>query len=128
MTDGVLADPKVEVIYETNITEYKGTQFIESVMLDREYNGTKELKVDGVFVEIGGDPSSGLVRELGAELGKTGEIIVDQECRTSIPGLFAAGDVTNTVLRQGVVAAANGAIAATTAFSYLTHKKVGSKW
>ena len=124
----VLADPKVEVIYQTNVTEYRGDKFIGSVKLDRPHNGSDELALDGIFIEIGGIPSSAIASKLGIEVGKTGEIIVNQECETKVPGILAAGDVTNTVLRQGVVAASMGAIAATTAYKYLTHKKMGSKW
>jgi thioredoxin reductase (NADPH) len=128
MKDQVLADPKVEVIYNTNVKEYKGKEFIETLHLDKAYHGSHELKIDGVFIEIGGLPSSKMAQKLGVIIGDTGEILVNEKCETNVPGIFGAGDVTNTVLRQGVVAASMGAIAATTAYNYISGKKVGSNW
>jgi thioredoxin reductase (NADPH) len=128
VADPVLNNPKVEVIFGTNLLEYKGGQFLESVTLDKQYNGSSELKLDGVFVEIGGIPSSALTSKLGIKIGSTGEIIVNQSGETGIPGLYAAGDVTNTILRQGVVAASSGAIAATMAYRYWSGKSAGSTW
>jgi thioredoxin-disulfide reductase len=124
----VLADPKVTLITDTCLTEYKGEKFLSSVTLNTAFNGSQELKIDGVFVEIGGIPSSAIAQKLGVEIGTSGEIIVDNLCRTKVPGIFAAGDVTNTVLRQGVVAAALGSIAATSAYNYVTGKNMGSHW
>ncbi|MBN1792802.1 FAD-dependent oxidoreductase [Candidatus Woesearchaeota archaeon] len=128
LKDQVLSDPKVEVIYRTNLTEFKGTKFLESVIIDKEYKGARELKLDGVFVEVGGLPTSALASALGCELGKTGEILVNNQCETKVKGLYAAGDVTNTPLRQGIVAAGQGAIAATSAYKYLSGKNMGSGW
>ncbi|MBN2142629.1 FAD-dependent oxidoreductase [Candidatus Woesearchaeota archaeon] len=128
LADALKADPKIEIIYSTNLTEYKGSKFLEKVMLDKEHNDSKELAVDGIFVEIGGLPASIHAAKLGAELGPIKEIIVNSKCETKVPGLFAAGDVTNTPLRQGIVAAGQGSIAATSAYKYVSGKSMGSGW
>jgi thioredoxin reductase (NADPH) len=124
----VLSNPKVEMIYKTNVIEFIGTQFLEKVKLDKPYQGSDTLNLDGVFVEIGGLPSSTIAAHLGINIGPKGEIIVNQMQETNVPGIFAAGDVTNTVLRQGVVAAAGGAIAATMAYRYWSGKAAKVNW
>ena len=117
-----------ETIYSTNVVEVKGKQFVEKIVLDKAYNGKKELALDGLFVEIGSVPSSAIAKELGVELDKNNNIIVDANGTTNIKGVFAAGDVTNTVLRQGVTAAAQGAIAATSAYQLITGKDPRVAW
>ncbi|MGQ9533382.1 MAG: FAD-dependent oxidoreductase, partial [Desulfotomaculales bacterium] len=78
----------------------------------------QRLDVRGVFVEIGSTPNSHIVSDL-AELNAVGEIIVDCDGRTQVPGLFAAGDVTSVPDKQVIVAAGEGAKAALSAYRYL---------
>lgn len=80
----------------------------------------KQLKLNGVFIAIGEDPNSKLAGELGIKLGKGGFIEVDRGCRTNIPRIYAAGDVTGGV-RQIVTAVSEGAIAALSAFEDLVN-------
>jgi len=82
-------------------------------------NKEKDIKVDGIFVEIGLIPNSDIETEPKIEKNKYGEIIVDQYCNTNIPGIFAAGDVTSVPEKQVIIAAGEGAKAAITAFKYL---------
>jgi thioredoxin reductase (NADPH) len=117
-----------EIITNTNITEVKGKDFVEKIMLDQPYNGKKELAVDGVFVEIGSIPSSAIAKELGVEINHNNEIVVNANCETNIKGIYAAGDVTNAVLRQGVTASAQGAIAATKAYQLISGKDAAGNW
>ena len=126
--DKINATANIEIIYKTNLTEVKGSKFLEKVRLDNEYKGRKELELDGVFVEIGSIPNSSLAKELGVELTDKHEIVVDEHCRTNIKGVYAAGDVTNTVLRQGIVAAAQGAIAAASAYAFITGRHPSQAW
>ena len=91
---------------------------LEGIILD---NG-KEIELRGLFIEIGFIPSTSLVEELGIELDK-GQIKVDKEQRTNIPGLFAAGDITNCPLKQIVVACGQGAVAAYSAYRELITNK-----
>jgi len=82
---------------------------------NRKTKELAEVAIDGVFVQIGLSPNSKLVADL-LELNKFGEIVVDGKGRTSVPGIYAAGDVTTTPFKQIVVAMGEGAKAALTAF------------
>ena len=112
--------PTVEALLETNITELAGDDGLKSIVLDRPYNGSKELALDGLFIEIGADPRIELPRQLGVDLTEDDEVAVDKLMRTSVPGVFAAGDLTDASghLKQTITAAAQGAIAATSAYEY----------
>lgn len=109
----------IDIITEANITELKGDKMLTGLKLD---NG-KELKVEGLFIEIGYLPSNELATRLGAELDEKGYVNVNQAQMTNVPGLFAAGDLTNACnnLKQLITAAAQGAVAANAIFSYLKH-------
>lgn len=116
-----LSNPKVEVIYNTNITEIKGDQTVTGVVLDNPFRGVKELALDGVFIEIGGVPGTSLAKTLQVELNEMGYIKVNKEMKTNISGVFAAGDMTDFFPRfqQLVSAQAMGAMAAASAFQFL---------
>lgn len=128
MKDNVCNKDNIKVIYDTNIVSISGSKFVEKVKLDRSFDGSDEIKLDGLFVEIGGVPGSAIAKELGVALTESGEIMINQRGETNVPGIFAAGDVTNTVLRQGIVAAAQGAIAGTSAYQFITGKKSSASW
>ncbi len=82
-------------------------------------NGSTEITVDGLFIEIGADPRTDLARQLGIQLNDKDEIIVDKHMKTNVHGVFAAGDVTDAggELKQTLTAAAQGALAATAAYA-----------
>jgi thioredoxin reductase (NADPH) len=86
--------------------------------------------VDGLFVEIGADPRVDLARQLGAELNDQNEIVVDKLMRTSVHGLFAAGDVCDASgeLKQTITAAAQGARAAASAYAEVASHPEACKW
>ena len=109
----------VERLFNTNIIELKGENGLSAIVLDREVNGASELAVDGLFLEIGADPRTELARQLGIQLNDKDEIIVDKHMRTSVHGVFAAGDVTDASgeLKQTLTAAAQGSLAATAAYA-----------
>ena len=110
---------KLEILNKTNVVEVLGKKFVEKIKFD---NG-KELDVDGVFVEIGSVPMVNLARDLGLKLDEKQFIMVDNEMKTNVTGIYAAGDITNcTVVKQYITAAAEGAIAAKSVFSYLKRK------
>lgn len=99
--------------------EIKGRGCVESVMIEPAGGGGREeVPVKGVFIEIGLVPNTGFVGE-ALELNEKGEILVDPDCRTGVPGVFAAGDVTQVRDKQIVVAAGEGAKAALSAHEYL---------
>ncbi len=112
----------IEVIGSTNVMEIKGDKFVESVTLDKAYDGSRNLPVDGVFVEIGYEPRSELAKGLGLKLDKEGQIIADRHSRTSVPGAYAAGDVTSDGFKQVITAAAQGVMAANSAYQYINGK------
>lgn len=116
-------DPKVEFIYNANVVEILGDNFVKKVKLD---NG-QEVALDGIFIEIGGNPQIELAGNLGVELAANNRIQVDQAMGTSTPGVFAAGDITtgSNEFNQIVTAAAEGAIATLGAFNYIRSKKIG---
>ena len=119
----VLKNKKIEIIYATNVMKFKGAKMLESIELDKEYDGSKELPLDGVFIEIGTVPSTYFLEELNLNLTKNNEIIVDKFCQTNTEGVYAAGDITDTPLRQLVTACGQGSIAALSAFKYILKKK-----
>ena len=82
-------------------------------------NGSAELTVNGLFIEIGADPRTELACQLGVHLNDKDEIIVDKQMQTNVHGVFAAGDVTDAGgdLKQTLTAAAQGALAATAAYA-----------
>jgi len=102
---------KIESVFNSNIIEIKGSNKVEEIILDTG----KKLSVDGVFVEIGLIPNIELAEQLKLDL-ENGHIVTDKFQRTSLPGVFAAGDVTNNPLKQAITASAEGAIAANTAY------------
>ena len=109
----------VERLFNTNVIKLIGNDGVSGILLDQEVNGSAELAVNGIFLEIGADPRTELARQLGTELNDGGEIIVDKHMRTSVHGVFAAGDVTDAggELKQTLTAAAQGALAATAAYA-----------
>ncbi len=118
------ANPKITIIYETNVVEIKGEMKVTSVELDKAFNGATNLAVDGVFIEIGQKPNSDLAASVGVELDATGYVKVGEDMSTNIPGFFAAGDVTTGSARfmQLVTAASEGVISTYSIYKYLNSK------
>ncbi len=105
---------KVEVIYQTNIKEVMGDKSVEKVSLDKAYNGSEVIELQGIFIEIGSEPGVELREQLGIKADEQGFIIVSPDQSTNISGVYAAGDATtgSNKTRQIVAAAAEGAVAA----------------
>lgn len=82
---------------------------------DRATGQFKDVDLDGVFVQIGLVPNSGFMKGV-VETNKFGEIVVDEKCRTNVPGIYAAGDVTTVPYKQIIIAMGEGAKAALTSF------------
>lgn len=121
-------NPKIEVIYNTNVTKVIGDKALEAVELDKAYKGKKQLELNGVFIEIGSVPNLALIEELDLE-HDGGYIKVNTKQETSMPGVWAAGDVTSgsLPLKQIIVAGAQGAQAANGAFVYVKSLSVKKK-
>lgn len=122
--------PNVEFVLNSVVKEIKGDKVVKQVVVENLKTGEiKELNVNGVFIEIGFDPPTDFAKSNGIETDTNGYIKVDEWMRTSVPGVFAAGDCTSAWLgfRQVITAVAQGAVAATSAYRYVTEKK-GKKW
>ena len=119
-----------ETLFNTNVVALKGEDGLSSIVLDREYEGSTEIAVHGIFLEIGADPRSELAVQLGVDLNELDEVVVDRRMRTNVPGVFAAGDLTDASgeLKQTITAAAQGAQAAATAYEYVTEHNEACKW
>ncbi|WP_425845073.1 thioredoxin-disulfide reductase [Agrococcus sp. TSP3-2-1] len=125
MLDRARADEKIEFLTNATIdeitgTESNGTEQVSGVTLRDTVSGrTWSMPIDGVFVAIGSDPRTHLVHGK-LDLTDEGTIAVEgRSSRTSVPGVFAAGDVTDPTYRQAVTAAASGTVAALDAQHYL---------
>lgn len=110
--------PNVEIFYKSLPVKILGKDKVEGLVI-KEDGKEKEIKLDGIFVEIGATPITGFTKELEIKMDKDKEIIVDDEMKTSVKGIFAAGDVTNSKLKQVVISSSQGAIAAKSAYEYL---------
>jgi thioredoxin reductase (NADPH) len=84
---------------------------------------TDLFPADALFVLIGQAPLSILLGEMGVKLNAKGEVIVDREMRTNVEGVYAAGDVNDSVFKQAIVSASDGVVAAYSAFEHLGKKK-----
>ena len=102
----------VKIIYQTHVESINGKDKVEYLELhDVKTDKKSNLSVDGVFISIGEEPQNALAKQLGVKLDEKGFVIVDKKQKTSVPGVYAAGDITGG-LRQVVTACAEGAIAA----------------
>jgi len=109
----------VTIFQQHEVVEIKGDRFVEAINIrDLESKNEMELAVGGIIIEIGLIPSSDFARDI-VTLNQQGEIEVDCFGATSVPGIFAAGDVTNVPEKQVVIAAGDGAKAALQANRYL---------
>ena len=120
MREKVEASDRVTVMNNSKVTAIVGDKFVTGVKLKRD--GKEEfIAVEGVFVEIGLIPNSKYARDL--EKNNYGEIKINTHNETNVPGIFAAGDVTDVPEKQIVIAAGEGSKAALAAFKYLNHKR-----
>ncbi|TCO67562.1 thioredoxin-disulfide reductase [Caldanaerobacter subterraneus] len=117
------ANEKIEFIWNTVVVDVEGEYGVERIRLKNVKTGEEStLNVDGVFVAIGYDPNTELVKGI-VELDEYGYIITDDDMRTNIPGVFAAGDIRHKLLRQVITAAGDGATAAYAAEKYIESLK-----
>jgi len=114
----------VEVIYDAEVKEIFGDKFVSMLKyFDKKVNSLKELKLEGVFVEIGSVPNSEFVEDL-ARLDQWGQIMVDHKTQqSSVPGIWAAGDVGDGLYKQNNIAAGDAIKAVLNISDYLNNKK-----
>ncbi len=121
MQDRALNNPKIEVVWNSEVAELHGEAALTGVTLRNTVDGsTSELALEGLFIAIGNDPRVWLV-ENQVELTDEKFIKVEgRSSKTSLPGVFAAGDVIDPTYRQAITAAGSGCVAALDAEHYLT--------
>jgi thioredoxin reductase (NADPH) len=108
------------VMWNTTATAIDGDNVVKRLRFENVKTGeTGELDVDGVFFYVGNDPVTDFI-EFGLEKDEKGYIKTDEAMRTSVPGVFAAGDVRAKTLRQIATAVGDGAVAVHSAGQYLT--------
>ncbi len=118
-TSQVLSLPNVKAVPNSRVKELVGSSKLEAVVLENDKTGeTTKLASDGIFIEIGYVAKTEFVKGL-VKLNSRGEVEVDREGKTSNPGIFAAGDVTDTLFKQAVISAAQGSIASLSAYNYI---------
>ena len=120
MQERAFANEKIEFVWNSEVADVLGDDAVTGVVLRDTVDGsTRELALDGVFVAIGNDPRTHLVHGV-LDLTEHGTIWVDgRSSRTSVPGVFAAGDVIDPTYRQAVTAAGSGTVAALDVEHYL---------
>jgi len=122
--DAVLQDrlyslPNVTVLKNVQTSEITGTDKVDGISyIDRATGETKHVELQGVFVQIGLVPNTDWLADT-VERTRMGEIVVDSHGATSVPGVFAAGDCTNSPYKQIIISMGSGATAALGAFDYL---------
>ena len=122
MADRALGQEKIEPVWNTSLTEYLTDDAgkMRGVKVHNNETGEdSEIEVKGVFMAIGHTPNTGFLDGTGIETDETGYVIVKEGCKTTIPGIFAAGDVRDTVYRQAITAAGMGCMAALEAERYI---------
>jgi alkyl hydroperoxide reductase subunit F len=108
----------VNIMKDCEIVEVKGDEYARKLVLKDKSGRLKEFEADGMFVEKALVANTEMVKDL-VKLDEQGRVVVDSNCRTSVPGLFAAGDVTNNYAEQVLIAVGEGAKAALGAYDYL---------
>jgi alkyl hydroperoxide reductase subunit F len=103
------------------VQQVVGDEFVTGIDLVGINGEVRNLPVEGIFVQFGLLPNNSAVREL-VSLDHNGHILVDEQCATSVPGIFAAGDVTTVCAEQVVVSLGEGAKAALSAWQYLAYQ------
>jgi len=123
MIDKVMDLHHVRIMNNTEIVEIEGDKLVDTLRIKSRDGGLeKDLHVSGVFIEVGSLPATDYLKGF-VKLNKNGEIIIDELNSTSVPGVFAAGDITEVVEKQIITAAGEGAKAAIQASIYLAKKQ-----
>ena len=120
----VKADCNIEILWNSVLTEIKaGDQGVDGVTLqDTRTEELRDMPIDGVFIFIGFEPNNQLV-PAGIRLNSEGFVITDEKCETSIPGIYAVGDLRERYARQIVLAAGDGCLAALAGAHYVETRK-----
>ncbi|MDI6798510.1 MAG: FAD-dependent oxidoreductase [Candidatus Aenigmarchaeota archaeon] len=136
LVERVKEKDNVEFVLNSIVTEIKGEKFVKSIIVKNVLNNTeKEIDVDGIFIEIGYETKVDFVKDL-VKLDEQNQVMINKNCETFYPnsdkihpGIFAAGDLTDTPFKQIVISAGEGAKAALQAYNYIhCMKPVVADW
>ena len=120
LQDRAFANEKIYFIWDSVVKEIKGENRVESVVIENvKTNQVTEHAFGGVFIYVGLDPVSDFTKDLQIQ-DESGWIVTDDHMKTSVPGVFAVGDVRQKDLRQVTTAVGDGAIAGQEAYKYIT--------
>lgn len=119
LQERLLGLENVEVLWNHEVKEISGDGQVTDVeVYDNQKNSRSRLAVDGIFIAVGVQPNSQALEQIAAT-DRAGYFIAGEDCKTSTPGIFAAGDIRTKTLRQIVTAAADGANAVTSVLEYV---------
>jgi len=119
LQDTLFSKSNVNVVWNSTIEEISGDGFVNGVVVKNSKDGsTSTLETSGVFIAVGMEPETDIVRDL-VVLDDRGYIVAGEDCRTNIPGIYAAGDIRTKDLRQVITAVADGATSIHSAAEYL---------
>lgn len=122
LQERAFAERKIRFLWNTTIKAIEGDEMVKRVKLSNvETKGVSQLETAGVFISIGFEPATELVKGI-LSLDEIGHIITNEKMETSVPGILAAGDIRHNSARQAITAAGDGATAAINAQKYLTEK------
>ena len=121
-------NPKIEVVYNTNVLEISGAEKLQKVHLDKDYKNSETLDVDGLFIEAGSVPNLDFAADLQLETDTEGCIKIKADSSTNVSGVWAAGDITDgsDKFRQVITACAEGAMAARSIYNFLEKTSVNN--
>jgi thioredoxin reductase (NADPH) len=124
MQQRIINDPAIKIIYNSTVTAIEGNgQHVTSVAItDQKTHKIQKIDIDGIFVAIGLKPNTAFLQNQ-IEIDQNGYILVHDDVKTSVDGIFAAGDVHDYKYRQAIASAGNGCIAAFAVQEYLQHMK-----
>ena len=119
LVDRARAKDNIEFVTDSTVASFLGDNKVTGIKVTNvKTNEEKDINVDGVFVAVGMKPASDIAIDL-VDLDENGYVIADESCKTSVPGIFVAGDIRTKEVRQLVTAAADGAVAALTASQHI---------
>ena len=122
MLEAVENNPKIEILYNEDLVNVEGSNFVEKAIIRNTKDNTeREIDLEAVFGYIGTEPKTELFKDY-IKTTKTGYIVTDENMRTNVKGVFAAGDVREKEFRQITTAVADGTIASLAAEKYIVEK------
>jgi len=120
LTQSLKNTKNVEILWNTEIKEILGEKSVQKVILfDKDTGESRELAVNGVFVQVGEDPNSRIAKDAGIAVNEDDYIITDARQRTNLEGVYAGGDVTNHPIKQVGTAVGQGITAALEAYGFI---------